>query len=144
MPLTDLQLAYVAGIIDGEGCIRTNNNISKQPVIRVHVTNTRLDLILKLKEWFGGYTWINETHKYNPKAKASHIWEVSAKQAASFLTAILPYLFLKREQAELVLALQATKKTGNNVSLDIQCIRTGIVNRLHELNQKGVVAISHS
>lgn len=133
MPLSNTQLAYTAGIIDGEGCIRINGSI-----IRVHVTNTRRELITKLKEWFGGYVWGNDSNKYNSNAKASHVWEVSAKQAESFLKLIKPFLFLKAEQASLVLAFQETKAYGRT-SPETKQYRAELIASLHELNRRGIV-----
>jgi hypothetical protein len=40
------------------------------------------------------------------------LWEVSSSGAAAMLTALLPYLLNKREQAEVALTFQARRNTG--------------------------------
>jgi hypothetical protein len=106
--MTNEQLAYAAGIIDGEGCIRANKQKGKvSPVLRIHVTNTDERLVELLKGWFGGYIW-KETKQYMPNAKIRFVWEVSAKRAEVVLRSIIPYLVLKKERAELALELRST------------------------------------
>ena len=136
MPLTEVQLAYAAGIFDGEGCIRVNRQ-GKQPVVRIHVTNTDPRLTTTLKEWFGGYVWV-ESKQYMANAKIRYVWEASATSAARVLRAVLPYLFLKHEQAEIALAIQATKIRRNFVPVEIVAEREVLADRLRVLNKKGV------
>lgn len=139
MPLESTELAYAAGIIDGEGCIRVNKQGTRRHVVRVHVTNTDLRLVNWLRERFGGYIWTEDGH-YMPNAKIRHVWEVSALKAAAFLEIVYPYLMLKKEQAEIALALQATKQRRGPTPVPVEVLaeRERLAMRLTLLNKKGV------
>ena len=110
MKKTDL--AYVAGIIDGEGSIsilRCDNESNKQYKsfkLRVIVTNTNEWLIQWLVFAFGGSIGCRP-------GKASHqpyfSWTLYGSQGAKFLQLILPYLKLKRPQAEIAITFQQNK-----------------------------------
>lgn len=103
-------LAYTAGIIDGEGCIsihKSMNRNSYRRAIHISVGNTNPWLINWLEFNFGGSSRIY--HPKNSKWKDSWQWELSAKQAGEFLEMILPYLKLKRAQAELAIQFQKAK-----------------------------------
>lgn len=136
MPLTDTQLAYTAGIVDGEGCISVHRQ-KRSHTIRVHVTNTNADLIARLLDWFGGHVYASI--RKNPRHKDAFVWEVSALQAGIFLQQILPFLFLKRAQAEVVLELQATKirKGRTPVSAEVLSQRFQFARAISVLNLKG-------
>ena len=101
-------LAYVAGIVDGEGTIGLHKNYEYKgrPFygLRVSVGNTNEWLISFLKMQFGGYVF-KETHS-NPLHKDCWKWELHAKKSYVFLKAILPYLQIKRPQAELAIRFQ--------------------------------------
>ena len=132
-------LAYVAGIVDGEGCIRTNLNIKKQPVVRVHVTNTNKLLVDTLKFYFGGYIWA-ENESYIENAKPRYIWEISSFAAENFLKLIRPYLLLKAKQADLALELRKTmgKRGYNEVSVETMNLRLELAKQIKSLNKKGL------
>lgn len=123
MPLKN-DWIYLAGIIDGEGCIRANN------APRVHVTNTDQRLTDWLVETFGGYVW-HEGKSYMANAKPRHVWEVSARKAQTLLREVEPYLKLKQQQARLVLGFYETASPR-----DLQALRSN----LGRLNKKGVAA----
>jgi len=140
MPLEPTSLAYAAGIVDGEGCIRINKQgKSGNHAIRVQITNTKHVLVSQFQEWFGGNITVNEASRYNPRANTSYVWEVSAKRAADVLSAIGPYLKLKKEQADVALQLQDTKRNTNIVSEELYRIREELFLKMRELNRKGVV-----
>jgi len=110
MKKTDL--AYLAGLFDGEGCIR----IASQKLKRAK-QGRQNELVMQVgssDEWvcqtfkmaFGGSigTRVAETR--------TRIWEwkACAKIARSCLEVLLPYLHLKRPQAEIAIAFQKAKK----------------------------------
>lgn len=140
MPLEPTILAYAAGIIDGEGCIRINKQgKAGNHVIRLQVTNTKRTIIDQFKEWFGGSITENRASKYNPKANTSYVWEVSAKKAADVLVAISPYLRIKSNQTHVALRLQDTKSMTNVVNQELYNIREELFRKMRELNKRGTV-----
>jgi hypothetical protein len=107
-----LALAYTAGFFDGEGCIsitkrktKTINGYSYQ--LFVSVWSTDEWVIQWLKMQYGGSTLCRPA---NGNKKPIYKWCLASNKACPFLSQILPYLNLKRPQAEMALAFQ-TKNT---------------------------------
>ncbi len=106
-------LAYIAGIIDGEGTIGIKKTNKRYSTIRVNVGNTNQWLIEFLQMQFGGYTWLNRPENNN--WKECWRWEVVARKAYRVLILISPYLQIKRDQAELAIQFQQRRMKGKNI-----------------------------
>lgn len=109
------QLAYTAGIIDGEGSISLLRGESR-PVqyfgLAVQVGSTTEWLLLWLESEYGGHIY-----KFNgnrPKSKPAWKWRINGKFALEFLELIVPYLHIKKPQAELAIKFQSRKNLRNN------------------------------
>lgn len=103
MKKTDI--AYVAGIIDGEGCIYIEHGKKGKAIqLSISVGSTDKWLCEFLKFSFGGCL-------YQMKSKTLPFWkwEIRTRQAGTFLELILPYLRLKRPQAEIALQFQKAR-----------------------------------
>lgn len=102
---TQEKIIYLAGIIDGEGYIGINKskNYQGKPLfkLRVVVCNTNTDLIKWLVDNFGGYITKKKTYSY--KHKVSYNWKVNCDKAGDVLSLVLPYLIIKKRQAELAI-----------------------------------------
>jgi hypothetical protein len=107
--LTEADRGYIAGIIDGEGCIHfarrnafsrpSGRSESKSFSIAVQVTQIDGRLISWLQEKIAG---VGSVATYN-RAKQKHVlyqWTLRSSAAQIFLREIAPYLVIKREQAE--------------------------------------------
>lgn len=110
MKRTDL--AYVAGIVDGEGCIDIHHRIRPghnyaELVMRVSVTSTDLWLCHMLKMGFGGK--VSERSGLPSTRKRTFDWKIERNSAADFLKLILPYMHLKGPQAELAIQFQSQR-----------------------------------
>ena len=109
---TEAELAYMAGIFDGEGCIRINrDNLpqyrgGKRYELRVSITSTDEWLCKYFRENWGGYIHC----EIKPFRKSFWRWALVARQSMLFLEALLPYLHIKLAQAELALQFQKIKK----------------------------------
>lgn len=110
----ETDLAYLAGIIDGEGSIYIGNfscnPITKLPYYQtnIQVTNTDEGLIKWLQDTFGGL--VNNKCKENtdrPRRKA-FVWTVSGERLTHLCELIMPYLICKKRQAEIMLKMRAT------------------------------------
>lgn len=105
-------LAYTAGIIDGEGCIFIRKSSSRscsagyQYSLGIHVVNTDKVLVDWLRLNHGGNTYCNSRTKAGNKV---WLWRIHAKQASEFLEAVSPFLLLKRNQAKIGIEFQANK-----------------------------------
>ena len=106
----DTDLAWAAGFVDGEGCIALCRRAQKIKdktyhcyVLRLSVANTDLRALERLKGMFGGS--INAaSHTKRPTHKPCWTWYVMSAKAEATLAAIVPFLFSKKEQAELGIA----------------------------------------
>ena len=100
-------LAYFAGIIDGEGSIMLYRDKQRRTFMRVMVGNTNEWLINQLCFSFGGVK--NVTRQYHLIWKPCWHWSIHGSKAVEFLKLILPYLKLKRAQAEIAIRFQERK-----------------------------------
>lgn len=110
------QLGYAAGLIDGEGCItigrhhktiRGNNFIEYR--LEVIVNQTDGGAIDFMYGTFGGYI-----HKRNSKPNPNYRpflyrWEIRGEKAMKFLKRIIPFLKIKKQQAELAIQFQSIR-----------------------------------
>lgn len=148
---TDTDCAYLAGIIDGEGCISGyigyfRNNTPAHPkkrndrvfVLYVSVVNTDRRMV----DWVAA-RWHGSTHTRKPGSgghKPVHSWMVqNSRGVRAVVEAALPYLVIKREQADLALQLAAmTRNPGRaGYSPAEVAARKGIYEQLRILNRKG-------
>lgn len=108
---TELDTAYMAGIIDGEGSMGVyyvadhhydNRRGRRSYFNSLSVSNTDKRLIDHLKSIWGGSitTYANHGFKYSWIHRIS--WQ-SRSDLLNILNATLPYLVLKKEQAELMI-----------------------------------------
>ena len=111
MKRTDL--AYIAGIVDGEGYIGIQSDCKKSkhghPNLRLRVAVTSTDewLCQHLKFAIGG--GVIKLKRASENHKPCWQWEIGYKKAGDFLRLILPYLHLKKPQAELAIKFQEAK-----------------------------------
>lgn len=98
----DLQwLSYVAGILDGEGCIGVTWH-SRGIRIRVAVANTSRALIDKLVE-LTGLGCVAFRPRPNVKHKDVYTWIIQSGGALSVLKQCRPFLVVKAEQADIAI-----------------------------------------
>jgi hypothetical protein len=106
--LTVEQRIYLAGIVDGEGCIGVFTRGHRKDWMRPHlqVTNTSLELLAWLRGAcpLGTVVWRRDKR---PSRKSSWCWRLACDQAIWLLDALRPWLVVKAAQADAVLALAA-------------------------------------
>jgi len=111
--LQKIDLAYTAGIIDGEGCISICKHSSPTSRyryrydLRVDVGMCEELIPMWLYMHFGGNLRNHKGRK--PSHRPVYHWQIASKQAQHFLELILPYLKTKRPQAELAITFQKGK-----------------------------------
>ncbi len=142
--LPDQTLAYIAGLVDGEGCITLSRRY-KSPhrintwMVQVDVSNTNLDVLYWLQKELGIGRVV-----LRPRLKAAHKqcgkWYVQTGAAAELLQALSPWLRIKKAQAQLAIAFQATKqpRLTRGIPAEIVAERLSISDQLYRLNQRGV------
>lgn len=138
--MKEKNLSYLAGLIDGEGCLsawrywnknRTDCSPYFQYSCRLNITNTSLELMKQLIQYYGG--GYRMTRPANGKHKARYEWRPKGKKNLELLLlGIIPHLLIKREQAELLLEWV-------RLGYDTHDRRFEIIQRLNNLNRKGSV-----
>jgi hypothetical protein len=115
--MTETDLAWAAGIVDGEGSIviESATNSRKCHVLRVIVANTDPRMPLALRALFGGT--VLPTKKQQAHHRQAWSWVVSTAQAHAVLVAIRPYLICKAEQADLGIEFGTTKRKAGQFRL---------------------------
>jgi len=122
--LDESQKGYLAAIIDGEGTISINTGSRpfRQHHPIVYITNTSLGLLQYIKKLLGGGN-IKPHQNATAKRRASWRWRLSGySNIKMLLEQILPYLFVKKRVAELVIEytisrLQRGAKWGHHLGL---------------------------
>jgi hypothetical protein len=117
MSTTEL-LAYLAGAIDSDGTIGIKRSTYSMRVTgdseqatfseRVALRQVTPHIPALLREQFGGYLGMNDPNA--KRGRPLHSWQATDKRAVACLTALLPFLRIKREQAENCLRLRVLKE----------------------------------
>lgn len=103
-------LAYLAGIVDADGHVALHAGRKLSPEQRristryqgeIVVTNTDRPLIDLLVETFGGHVFTRK--KVEAHHKTTYSWKATDWVAVEVAKALLPYLFVKKGQAEIII-----------------------------------------
>lgn len=112
MKKTDI--AYLAGLFDGEGCICIGKEKARgeRPHPSYHLEcsvsmcNEYLPNLYRFS--FGGSVFFYKDR--HPNHQPAWQWHISARKASGFLNTILPYLTIKKGEAELAIKFQSAKR----------------------------------
>lgn len=97
-------LSYVAGLLDGEGCIRYGGCSE-----RVSITSCYPHHLIEIRDTLG-FGKLRKNPPRKPTDRTCYRLEMSGLHACSFVLAVLPFLREKKYQAELLLAIRTTPK----------------------------------
>lgn len=128
----ELELAYVAGIFDGEGCVRMTR-IRNSWFPSVYVANTNLELLEALRCQFGGQIYKQCGRRVG--WKQGYNWRLSWSSAVEFLDLIRQWLLIKDQQADTIFAWDAMR-LGYGKRMDQEVLEL-LVHRIKWLNKKG-------
>lgn len=137
--------AYLAGLIDGEGCIRINK--AKQPVGPNHSYEARLQIDMcdksaleKMRSLFGGAMRQRSLPK-NPKHRPAFTYWATGDSLREILNAVEPYLLIKHHLATAALrCLTLTKQNhqGKKLTPPMIAEREALYLFCRKINQRGV------
>lgn len=140
---TEAEWAYLAGLFDGEGCVTlrmTRKESRKSAYLEGNFTivNTHEGVIDWLVATFGGKKFKSSKPR---KAywKQGYTWYCTPQQGCILLTKMLPYLRIKRAQAEVfiqAIALLKNNRTRRLLSEDEKTLRQTLVTELKRLNDR--------
>jgi hypothetical protein len=121
--LTETDKAYLAGLIDGEGCITIGKqlrpDLTPTPAyaMRLIIAQSDKDFLEHWHEIVGIGVLLRRSKesvgkhiqpKYRDNCLEVYTWQLSSKEAAQLLREVLPYLVMKKRQAEIALHFQST------------------------------------
>lgn len=113
--MSPTDIAWFAGFFDGEGCVQVARagRGDRVHVLRVSVTQVARAPIDRLAAAFGGLVYPKPSRR--PRDRHQWGWETRSWAAVRFLDALLPYLTVKRQEAELAIQYQRSKTTKRGV-----------------------------
>ena len=154
--MTRTERAYLAGLIDGEGCIsmfwnNSNDGLNGSTMARVHICMCDEPLIEWIKERVGSGTIYVRPHEPEKgwRPISTIVW--TGRSAVPMLRQVLPYLRLKKRQARIFLAWVALsnrtrkfhgRKGGSPYPKWVLAKRDAWLLEMRSLNQRGVPPIS--
>jgi hypothetical protein len=135
------ELAYLAGLLDGEGCFCLHNFGTHRFGCSLMVANTDPRMTEWIRQRFGGTV---HPEIKGSKWKPCYRWKASAKDLDKIISAVLPFLVIKRDRAELILAYRRTlnpsiagHRSGDITSREVKAERFAIHSQLSALNKRG-------
>jgi hypothetical protein len=134
--MKEIDLAYAAGIIDGEGCVSVKNKKKNGISIPcIYLAMADKELILWFQEYFnGGY--IALVKKQKPHYKQQYRWVVEGQKCLTILQLLLPYLRGKKPQAVELLTWPEIKMfRGRPLSEEDVLKRASITQKLKDLKR---------
>lgn len=144
---TELEYAWAAGFIDGEGTITlkryksqyTTRKIHYQPFVSLGQANHigHYDGVRKLQKLFGGSL---STYKAVPPRQETLSWSMVSRSAVEMLKKIRPYLVIKAAHADLLINYyDGVGKKGKAYRLTDEELanREKIWSKMRSMNQKG-------
>lgn len=149
-PRQAVQLAYMAGIMDGEGTIRidkmkpSKKRKTKNPCYSVHISLGMVEAVMPqlFRETFGvGSRRVECVEGKRPV----HRWHVRGNHCARIvIDALMPYLILKKRQADIALELIEGWKTPYSRKKGIDPLelrrREDLYRQMRKLNAVGAAA----
>jgi len=136
IPLVELEKAYIAGIVDGEGTVTLmKHHKNETPIPFVSVANNNLKLLQWIKQRCGGL--IVSKKKYKPQHNDSFAWSVRQDRALRFLKEIVKYLIIKKPQATLILKkYKVVTHRAGKYTPKMFSDKMKLVAKIRELNQR--------
>ena len=113
MKLTNERLAYLAGLIDGEGSLECQKQIQKNGrtslyKLRLSFTMATQEPLKTVAEWLNLQTKIYPSYQKN--RQPTHRLHIPKELAVILLKNCLPYLILKKGQAKWIIKIEKIRK----------------------------------
>lgn len=142
---TVAQIAYLAGIVDGEGCFYLGHvkqgkyGSGFQFHSMLKITSCDEELILWLERIFGGqkdsrYRWTSKKAFTRPV----YNWQATGEMLDYLCPLILPYLIIKESQCKVMMRYRLTSKNigSKRLSEDIIAKRLELITEMRNLNSR--------
>lgn len=117
--MTDLELAWAAGLFEGEGTVRINRPSQRNwGALVVSVVNTDKQIVDWFQTRWPGY--MKAATGLKPQQRQAWVWVIAARQAIRFLQAIRPFVVRDkvREKIGHAIAFQEQKRADTRRMTD--------------------------
>lgn len=139
------QIAYLAGLIDGEGCLYIGNvkqgkyGSGYQWHSLLRITSCDEELIIWLENTFGGskdsrYRWTSKKAFTRPV----YNWQCAGEMLDYILPLVRPYLIIKAKQCDIMIQYRATSKNIGSKRLpeEVTLKRLSLLKQMRNLNSR--------
>lgn len=143
--MKNTERAYIAGLIDGEGCIticrrkkkdKLINNWYYQPNVIIANANRKIfDIPMKYGGWIAVVK--NEQIKAHDNWKQYYHWKITGNNMRKLLQDTVCYLVIKKEQAQIVLGFPNYKNIGRARTKAERKKQKDLRVKIQKLNRKG-------
>ena len=140
--LTSVELAYMAGYFDADGCVTGINSKREGPVLRLCITSTDLVVLETFQKALGGHIALlreaGVTSRGVTSRRIIRQWSAAYRTGTKVAKALLPYLRQKRHRMGLYLEMRGLKENktpGAPVSEEVRRRRQEILDEIRALNQ---------
>lgn len=148
-----LSWKYVAGLIDGEGCIDLQNIYHREypdkhyftPRVRVTMVESCGFVLEMLQNNYGGFYAITKRNFENPVWQNTCTWTIQGKKIRPFLQNIVNHLYIKKEQARFCIWLIDNvmgKHSGTEIRKSIHDELKAMKRDPHRLSERAAKEIS--
>lgn len=135
---------YYAGLIDGEGylflCV--GSRVKSKIYIRAGIKVAMVDgagILERAKELWGGY--LKERRARSVRHRNTKEWIIDGSNLDKLLPQIIPYLRLKKQQAEILVEFRSMVSKNNMVGEHIQNFRLHLMDGLKGLHHSKPFAV---
>ena len=133
------QLAYLAGIIDGEGTIyiqKVDRKTFFDYFPRIQIVTTNKELMYWIKDTFGGIVSFRDRSTENRNWKPQYTWYTTRKIMDILLPLIHPFLIIKKKHVEIMIEFRHSflKKQNCKISPEVLSFRDECMFKIRHLN----------
>lgn len=141
--MTDTEAAYIAGLIDGEGCLTIGKKTKDRYNAHLSIANSNR----KILEWVVIKTKLGIIYSRPGTIKSKVVYRVEFRvnEIAALLITILPFLVGKREQADLLLEFIGCRHTPGRgpKPIELRIQHELICEEIRALNKRGPDALTN-
>jgi|GEM_PF-5722172 len=144
--LTPTQRAYIAGILDSDGCISISRSWARGMAysISISVANTKVEILNWLQETTGlgevkVFDCATQKMRWNrPNLKTLYIWRLFSNNIRIVLPQVVKYLVGKREQGEIMIKWLENPRRGRQLTEKDKKEKNEMWLRMKTLNKRGL------
>jgi len=149
--VTPIDLAYLAGFVDGEGCFfigkfntvsKPTGNVYKNYHCILKISNNCQSVLQWINDTFGGRTTLhNKKTKSADRNFITYDCYFTGNCLTELANLLLPYLKIKQKQAEVMIQMRETFPTSGSrgptrPSPETEELRTHLHKEMHRLNSR--------